>query len=300
MRCGQTSWDAATAEESRRRGSNRREAHRLDDLHELVHPGVIRGGTPWGWRAPAALHGHAGSGPPRPPHCEDDNRDDGAHADGGRATRSARGANARVGVGEVFLERIDGEERLVGLLLGGADQIDVGEDLHLEGVLRQVHARLAKKPDTSRPLDIMPMRRFRPSSFSRGFVERSALSSSRRSSSICGGWGEGSGERGSSGSAPKDETRWARATRMRRSKRADRGRGTHSRDVHVTRRVVNAAATRVIGSNQRWRRRRRRWASRTATPARGAAPWLPICYENRRCRARARVHRRARRTCASS
>ena len=26
---------------------------------------------------------------------------------------------------------------------------------------------------------------------------------------------------------------------------------------------------------------------RTATPARGAAPWLPICYENRRCRARA-------------
>ena len=42
----------------------------------------------------------------------------------------------------------------------------------------------AKNVDTSRPVDIIPMSRFNPSSFSRAFEERSALSSSRRSSSI--------------------------------------------------------------------------------------------------------------------
>ena len=42
-----------------------------------------------------------------------------------------------------------------------------------------------KKPDTSTPLLIIPMRRFSPSSFSRELVERRSLSRSRRSSSIC-------------------------------------------------------------------------------------------------------------------
>jgi hypothetical protein len=43
---------------------------------------------------------------------------------------------------------------------------------------------LGKKPLTSRPVLIMPISRFSPSSFSRELVLRSALSSSRRSSSI--------------------------------------------------------------------------------------------------------------------
>ena len=74
---------------------------------------------------------------------------------------------------------------------------------------------------------------------------------------------------------------------MRRSKRADRGRGTHSRDVHVTRRVVNAAATRVVGSNRRWRRRRRRWASPNRdTRARGRAVAANLLRESTVPRAR--------------
>ena len=51
----------------------------------------------------------------------------------------------------------------------------------------------AKNDETSLPELIMPINRFRPSNFSRAFVERKALSSSRRSSSIWGGGGGGGG-----------------------------------------------------------------------------------------------------------
>ena len=133
-------------ERRHRGGEHERRAiaeHRLDDLHQLVLSRLVQ-----------AVH--LGDGVRRRlAHVRRDvhralsdgqnhNRNNHVHADGGHDSERQR-SDARVGVREIFLERVDGQQRLVRLLLRGAHQVDVHQHLHLERILRQIHHHRREK-----------------------------------------------------------------------------------------------------------------------------------------------------------